>query len=214
MTTDGHVSTEVASPRRLFAVIPAAGHSRRMGRPKLLLPVQGSTVIARLLAAIDHPAIVARMVVIRQDDVALRDEVARCGAWPVSPEMDPPDMRTSIEYGLTILEDRFHPHAGDGWLMLPGDHPELDHQTVAALVAAWFERSPRILIPTFNGERGHPLIATWATVPQVRALPREMGLNHLLKNLRSEISLIPVGESGVVRDLDFPSDYERLLQNP
>ena len=45
--------------QRLFAVVPAAGHSRRMGRPKLLLPLGASTVIARMLAALARPEIEA-----------------------------------------------------------------------------------------------------------------------------------------------------------
>ena len=50
---------------RLFGVVPAAGHSRRMGRPKLLLPLGSSTVIARMLAVLNASAITATIVVVR-----------------------------------------------------------------------------------------------------------------------------------------------------
>ena len=63
--------------KRLFAVIPAAGLSRRMGRPKLLLPWQGSTVVEHLLAALAHPRVVARCVVCRQSDAELAGVVER-----------------------------------------------------------------------------------------------------------------------------------------
>ena len=59
----------MSHPARLFAIIPAAGLSRRMGEPKLLLNLAGQTVIARLLNALDHPRMTSRSVVVRQSDI-------------------------------------------------------------------------------------------------------------------------------------------------
>ncbi|MDX1967775.1 MAG: nucleotidyltransferase family protein [Planctomycetaceae bacterium] len=210
MTTDGVVPTAAALRRRLFAVIPAAGHSRRMGRPKLLLPVQGTTVIARLLAALMHPAIVARVVVLRRDDLPLRQEVERGGGWPVAPDRDPPDMRASIECGLREIEAQWSPGADDGWLLVPGDHAQLEPATIAALIDAWIDRFPPFLVPTFAGQRGHPLLARWSTARLVAGLPPETGLNALLERSREETLLWPVDQIGVTLDLDTPEDYARM----
>ena len=53
---------------RLVVIVPAAGHSRRMGQPKLLLPLGDRPVIARLVEAFDHPSVLDVLVVIRPDD--------------------------------------------------------------------------------------------------------------------------------------------------
>lgn len=198
------------SPPRLFAVVPAAGHSRRMGRPKLLLPLHGRTVISWLLQALALPEIIAVAVIVRRDDVALRDEVARLGGWAVSPDIDPPDMRASVEFGLRCLEERFTPADDDGWLLVPADHPVLDRGIVAELTAAWLSLRPKFLVPTYNGRRGHPLLARWDTVSTVFALPADQGLNRLLHNHAEDVVTVPVANSSVVIDLDVPEDYERL----
>ena len=62
-------------PRRIFAVIPAAGHSRRMGEPKLLLPAGDGTVISLFLGALAVPEITETVIVIRKDDVRLKHAV-------------------------------------------------------------------------------------------------------------------------------------------
>lgn len=199
-------------PPRLFAVIPAAGLSLRMGRPKLLLPLGGMTVIARLLAALARPEIVAIAVVIRRDDVALREEVERHGGWAVTPDDDPPDMRASVECGLRAIQDRFQPQPVDGWLMLPADHPVLDYDALTKLIVRWTAQRPRFLRPVHAGRNGHPLIARWDVVPEIAPLPPEQGLNQLLRQFADEVVAVPVDSPGVLVDLDSPADYERLRE--
>jgi molybdenum cofactor cytidylyltransferase len=196
-----------------YAVIPAAGHSRRMGRPKLLLPLGDRTVMARLLAALDVPGIDARVVVVRKSDTELRDEVMRCGATVVSPDVDPPDMRSSVEAALAWIRDAFHPADDDAWLLAPADHPVLDRDMVAGLVATFAALHPRFLVPIFEGQRGHPLIARWDTVQDVFSLPHDVGLNHLLRSHAADVGELPANNAAVLCDLDTPDDYERLLRD-
>src|SRR5262245_49320721 len=107
------------STRRIFAVIPAAGHSRRMGRPKLLLPLGGETVISLCLRTLRPPAIAGTLVVVRKDDEALSAAVSHEGAIVVQPEVDPPDMRTSVTHALREIQRRWAPLPDDGWLLSP-----------------------------------------------------------------------------------------------
>lgn len=199
-------------PMRTFAVIPAAGHSRRMGRPKLLLPLGDRTIIARLLAALDMPGMAARVAVMRRSDDALRTEVERCGGIVVSPAIDPPDMRSSVQAALEWIRDTFHPAAADAWLLAPADHPVLDRDVVTALLTAFESQRPRLLVPTCDGRRGHPLMARWDTVSDVFALPRDVGLNQLLRAHAAEVCELPVESRSVLCDLDTPEDYERLVR--
>ena len=85
---------------RMFAVIPAAGLSRRMGRPKLLLSLGGQTIMARLVQAVQASEVSRTVVVARSDDAGLHTEVTNAGGCLVIPESDPPDMRTSVEHAL------------------------------------------------------------------------------------------------------------------
>jgi molybdenum cofactor cytidylyltransferase len=163
-----------------------------------------------LLAALTRPEIAAVCVVVRRDDVALRDEIVRCGGWVVSPEVDPPDMRSSVEFGLQSIAERFFPGPDDGWLMLPADHPVLEPAVLTELLTVWQRDRPRFLRPTYQGRHGHPLIARWDAVPLISALPADRGLNQLLRAQAMEVVSVPVNHPGVLTDLDDPADYERL----
>ena len=70
----------MSTDRRLFAIVPAAGASRRMGRPKLLLPLGEGTVISGLLRVLRGPAISDTVVVVAPGDKALKAEVVAGGA--------------------------------------------------------------------------------------------------------------------------------------
>ena len=58
---------------RSFALIPAAGHSLRMGQPKLLMPVEGRPLILHMLAAWQASKVERVVVVVRPDDEQLAD---------------------------------------------------------------------------------------------------------------------------------------------
>lgn len=196
---------------RLFAVIPAAGRSRRMGRPKLLLPIGGETVVARLLRVLRRPEIVAAAVVLRSDDEPLRSEVAAHGGTPLQPEVPPPEMRDSVEHALRWIESEFHPSASDGWLLTPADHPLIESVVLDRLLEFWANSDTPVLIPTCAGKRGHPVVFRWSLVPEVYALPSDVGLNRLVRNHASEVVELEVARESVITDLDTPEDYQRAL---
>lgn len=197
---------------RLFAVIPAAGLSRRMGQPKLLLPYCGTTIIGQLLQTLSVPEVTAVCVVTRPDDVPLRQAAAAHSAWVVSPESDPPDMRTSVEFALDRIAATYQPTDDDGWLLIPADHLLLSRATFVELLAAWDAGRPTLMVPTHAGRRGHPTFFRWSTVAAIREIPRDRGLNWLLERFAADVREIPSADPSVTQDLDTPDDYQRLLQ--
>jgi len=198
------------SAPRLFAVVPAAGHSRRMGRAKLLLPLGDLTVIATLLATLQRPEIAQIVVVVRRDDEPLRSAVAACGAFVLTPAIDPPDMRDSVEHALTHLRNEFHPADTDGWLLCPADHPLLDARVLDQLLARWQQEDCRILAPIHNGRRGHPTLFCWDLADEVASIPHDEGLNRLMKAHAHEVVELSVDNESILTDLDTPADYDRL----
>ncbi len=199
--------------RTLFAVIPAAGHSRRMGRPKLLLPLGEKTVIRRLLETLDRPGIRCRAVVVRQDDQDLIDEVIAAGGWAVRPAVDPPEMRQSVEHALAAIAEKFSPKPEDGWLLVPGDHPVLSASVIDRLLARWQTRSAEVLIPTCQGRRGHPTVFSWKLTEKIPQIPPDRGLNWLVHSLGSAVEEVPVEDPAIFTDLDTPADYDALRKS-
>jgi molybdenum cofactor cytidylyltransferase len=195
----------------IFAVIPAAGKSSRMGCAKLALPLGESTVLGAViqalrLAKVDHILVVIGPHVPELLPLARAAQVEIC---ELSHETS--DMRATVEAGLRWLERHCRPNASDCWLLAPGDHPALDADVVRRLIEASGANSPfSIWIPTHQGKRGHPTLVRWTHVPGIRKLAPDRGLNGYFREHARETLEVPVESAAILEDLDTPEDYERL----
>jgi molybdenum cofactor cytidylyltransferase len=198
---------------RTFALIPAGGHSTRMGRPKLTLPLGDRTVIEHVLAALREAAVDQVLVVIGSHVPELAPLAAAGGASVAVLPEPTADMRATVEHGLRWLADHVHPRPEDAWLLVPADHPTLEAEAVRQLLRGREQYpSHSVWVPTFQGRRGHPALITWEHVPGIRSLPAGQGINAYLRQHAEETAEIPVESASVLCDLDLPEDYERLQQ--
>jgi molybdenum cofactor cytidylyltransferase len=182
-----------------------------MGRSKLLLPVQGRTVIHRVIEAFHSADIVDVFVLVREDDQPLRNELASTGARIVLTPSPTSDMRHSVEFLLAAIRRDEVPHEDDAWLLSPADHPTLSPEVLRALCAAWHAGAGGILVPTFGRRRGHPTLFGWRYAVRVGDIPSNLGLNWLLQQHADDVTEVPVEDPTIHWDLDTPADYERLL---
>ncbi|HTU93387.1 MAG TPA: nucleotidyltransferase family protein [Gemmataceae bacterium] len=197
-----------------FAVIPAAGKSSRMGRPKLALPLGERTILEHVLAALRQAEIEHILVLIGPHVAELAPLAESAGAYVCSVETQPTGMRGTVEHGLHWLEERFQPRPEDTWLLVPADHPALDASVAAKLESAYAAHPQfSIVIPTYLGRRGHPTLFAWKHVAAIRAWPAELGLNTYVRQHVAETLEVPVDSAGVLWDMDTPEDYEWLRQN-
>lgn len=195
----------------IAAVVPAAGHSQRMGRPKLILPVGGRSVISRVVTALRGGGVARVVVVAPPADAAgasvLHAEAEAAGAELVIPATRPPDMRASVEHALDRLEvGRFPPTTV---LLVPADSPGLGPDLVALVVAAARADAGSIVVPVVGGRRGHPVALPWPVALETRGLPAGVGVNALLGLFAPKVVELGVSDPGAVGDLDTPDDYER-----
>ncbi len=183
-----------------------------MGRPKLLLPLSGSTVLEHALLAVQGAGIANVLVVVAPDAEELAQRADAAGAHVLRLAVDTPDMRSTCLHGLARIEAEFHPHNDDGWLLLPADHPTVRGDVVQALLSAAQDQPDKtIVVPTHAGRRGHPTWLRWSHVAGIRALPGEKGLNEYIRAHASETLEIPWPTDEILRDLDTPEDYQRMI---
>jgi molybdenum cofactor cytidylyltransferase len=114
-------------------------------------------------------------------------------------------MRASVECALDEVR-RHMPAPEDGWLLVPADHPLLDAAILDVLLERWKTGRDRILVPTFEGRRGHPTLFRWSLADEVARIPPDHGLNWLIERHRDEVAELPVDDDSVLLDLDTPED--------
>src|SRR5256885_1661589 len=135
-----------------FAVVPAAGHSTRMGRPKLSLRFGDRTVLEQVVAALRVGGVHHVVVVVgpHVSDLVLPATLAGADAY-LLPEPTP-DMRTTVERGLLWLEEQYRPRPEDFWMLAPADHPTLNPAVVRQLLETGNENRS-IVVPVHGGRR-------------------------------------------------------------
>ncbi|HEV3436353.1 MAG TPA: nucleotidyltransferase family protein [Gemmata sp.] len=196
----------------IFAVLPACGHSTRMGCPKLALPLGDRTVIEHVVLALRAGGVDRTLVVVGPHVPELVSLATTAGADVLALPVPTLDMRATVAAGLTYLEELYRPLLTDWWLLAPADHPTLSPTVIHQLRAAANSRTHSIIIPTHQGNRGHPALIAWPHAAAVRTLPPGRGINALLREHDRETLELDMAEPGILSDLDTPEDYVRLVQ--
>lgn len=195
---------------RFFSIVPAAGKSSRMGRPKLLLPFEDERLIDRVLRAWTDSRVSQVVVIVRTHDTELR---SACEKWAgngivivVAPKTDPVDMTQSLQIGLRHLEDRFQPRSDDACFFAPADLPGISTQVIDRLCDNKLDSS-RIVVPQFGDRAGHPVLFPWDLTKQIF----ETGLAEGVKSIvdRSEKHPVLFAESERPTDVNTPEEYDR-----
>lgn len=198
---------------RTFGLIPAAGQSRRMARPKLALPLGDRTILERVVAVVRAGGVQEVLVVVGPATAFLQPLAERAGAAVHVLPAETSDMRGTIEAGLAWLDAKHHPQADDAWLLLPADHPTLEPAVIRALLGAAEDHPGHsIIVPSHDGQRGHPTLLRWRHVAGLGALPAGRGLNAYIRSHTEETLELPWPSAEVLVDLDTPQDYDGLLK--
>lgn len=183
------------------AILLAAGRSTRMGTQKLLLPVHGMPLLAKVAAAFPPDLVDGLFVVVRPEAHELREAVrAPHVQWVVNPEPDA-DMLSSVRCGLRAL-----PEGVETVLVTPADMPGLEARLMAALLKAWADCLRSILVPVHEGRRGHPLVFSARHIGQILRDFDGVGLRGLLMARAEEVFEWPAATPVVLQDWDTPAD--------
>jgi len=189
-------------------VLLAAGTSSRMGEPKLLLPLGGSTIFEAVLA--NHLASSLGLVcaVVPAWVPGFAQRAGEGGGRAVLLEMDAPcPMSQSLKSGWAWVCERRDP---GGVMISLADKPLVSAATIDALVAAYRGTWRPICVPTYRGAWGHPVILNPALGPEVMALAGDRGAIEILERHRGEIEEVPVESDEVIFDVDSAEDLAAL----
>jgi molybdenum cofactor cytidylyltransferase len=93
----------------------------------------------------------------------------------------------------------------DGYLVALGDMPFVRRTTIAAVRDALAAGAP-LAAPYWRARRGHPVALSKKFLEQLFALQGDVGAKKLIADNESALVKIPVGDPGVIRDIDTPGD--------
>jgi molybdenum cofactor cytidylyltransferase len=193
----------------IVAVILSAGESRRMGRPKALLPIDGQTFIERIVAALKQTKVGKIIVILGHNARELQSKISHL---PVEILINT-DYKLGQLSSLQLAVRNLQPDLDcDGMLVHLVDHPYLAPALVEEMIRRFYETKKRIIVPKFHGKRGHPVIFSNALFDEILSAPMEEGAKAVVNAHRAETLEIETEEEGIAVDIDTPELYQQHVR--
>jgi molybdenum cofactor cytidylyltransferase len=189
----------------VWAVILAAGESRRMGSPKLLLPFGDTTVVETVVDAVAAAGITRTLVVLGDRAEGVRQALKGRPAEFVENADYRRGMLSSVQCGLRGL-----PSDASAALIVLADQPGISAAAIRTILRAAESSAKGIAVPVHQGKRGHPLFVSLRYKEEIFGLDPAVGLRQLLKLHSEDILEIEVPEDALLEDMDTPEDYRRM----
>ena len=188
------------------AVVLAAGRSRRMGRPKPLLPVDDESFLQRVIRVLQEGGCRAVIVVARAGDDDVVRQAEEAGAKVVVNPRSDGEQIESLRVGLSEIEDD-----AVAVLVQPVDHPLVTVETVGAVLEAFRRTGAPIVCPVYRGVPGHPGLFARRVPSELSEPDLPHGARSVIERHRDEVVEVPVRDAGVIANVDTPDDFRRLV---
>lgn len=194
------------SPRRdgfVTGLVLGAGGSRRLGRPKQLLPYGDTTLLGHVLDTARACPFHQLVVALGGSADGVRAQVDLGGADVVLNEAFGTGCSSSIAAALGAVDER-----AQLLVLMLGDMPGVTVQTVEALLAG--RGDAPLAVCRYDDQRGHPFAFERRMFEELADLHGDKGVWRLLDRRAGEVAEIRIA-GPVPLDVDTPEDYEAVL---
>lgn len=192
----------------ISAIILAAGESKRMGQPKMLLKWGKTTVLEHVISVFANAGVEDIVVVTG----SARDEVekivaiaqASCPVRSVFNEgFVEGEMLLSIQCGLRDLAEK----GTDAALIALGDQPQVREGSVRRVCEMFKETGSPLVVPSYHMRRGHPWLVEKSLWGEILAMRAPQTPRDFLNARADQIRYVEVDDEGILADLDTPEQY-------
>jgi molybdenum cofactor cytidylyltransferase len=178
-----------------------------MGSAKALLHYQGQTFIARICNAFLTAGVDELIVVLgaRADELKHALPTHHKLRSVVNPRYSLGQL-SSLMVGVGALSSE-----SEATLVNLVDHPLVEVWTIKALMASFRAAPSAILIASYQGKRGHPVLFSSQVYGEILAAPLDQGAKVVVRKDPTRVREIPLEDPGILADIDTPEDYARYV---
>jgi molybdenum cofactor cytidylyltransferase len=189
------------------SIILAAGESKRMGFPKMLLMFNGKTMIENVLDNVTESDSDSILVVLGSGRSGLIGIVSKYDVKHCYNINYREGMLSSVQCGFRNL-----PPDTEAVLVFQGDQPFITPEVINSVIDAYRSSGKGIIIPVYKGKRGHPLLLDSKYKDQIDTLDPDKGLRSVTYIHSSDIYEVETDEPGILRDFDTYDDYNKEIK--
>ena len=199
--------TDAPAPSGVTCVVLAAGSSTRMGGPNKRLELVDDVPMVVTVVRTALASRADQVLVVTGED---RERVETClSGLPVCLLWNPDHtegLSTSLRAGVSVL-----PKGTRAVAICLGDMPLVRPSHIDTLIRAFLaDPDGSILVPTWQGKRGNPVLWTVDLLPEIGTLTGDVGVKALMDRHPTKVREVPVHESGILTDVDTPEALEKL----
>lgn len=194
----------------ISAIVLAAGESRRMGRPKLILGWRGKPILQHVLDALRGSSVGEVILVLGYEAERIR---GRIQAPEIKVVINPDyreGMSTSLRRGILAADPNTK-----AFLVVLADQPGINPQIIDELILNFRQAFPgkNIVVPGFKGRRGHPVMFGAKYREEILRLKGDVGGREILAEHPEDILTVEMNGDAVLVDIDSPEDFKRHLRS-
>jgi molybdenum cofactor cytidylyltransferase len=190
-------------PDMISGILLAAGDSTRMGSPKALLQYKNATFIDTILNNLQEAGC-SPIISILGRSAELICEQTNVHQFQCYRNPDPSrGMLSSLKIAIGKLPSR-----SDGFIMALVDHPAVKAETYELLFRKASSKPDRIIIPEYQGHRGHPVYFGKEFFSALLQTADELGARKVIDNYFKQVEYLPVEDSGIMVDIDTFEDFQ------
>lgn len=194
----------------ISAIILAAGESKRMGQPKMLLPWGNGTVLTHVIVVFREAGVEDIVVVTGGVKEQVEELVAGFGVRTVFNEtFQTGEMLSSIQCGIRALMRQTQ-----AALIGLGDQPQVQAGSVRKVCEAFLETRSKLVVPSYRMRRGHPWLAASPLWDDLLRLEPPASPRDFLNAHAADIRYVNVDDPNILADLDTPEEYRKWQVKP
>ena len=192
----------------IWGMILAAGESKRMGKPKLLLPFGEKTIIETVIDSVIQSKLDDVLVVLGAHREKIEKKIKDFSIKIVVNPNFKNDMLSSVQCGFRAL-----PEDVEASLVILGDQPEISSALINKIVEAYKKSKKGIVLPVYRKNRGHPVLIDMKYQGEIEDLNPDLGLRNLVYKHAEDILEVEVITPSILQDIDTIEDYNRELKS-
>lgn len=189
----------------ISAIILAAGKSLRMGVPKLLLLIEGKSLLQHVIDSALKSKVDDVVVVLGAEAAKLKREIKPGKARIIVNTSYEEGQSTSLRAGLQSINPKSR-----AVIILLGDQPFINKATINALVDKYQESGSPVVAPVYNGKRGNPVLFDRSLIPELLSASGDQGGRKIVEKYIDRIATIEIDSAIVGIDIDTWDDYQKM----
>jgi molybdenum cofactor cytidylyltransferase len=192
--------------KTVSGVILAAGPSTRFGSdlPKQLAKISGESLVSRVVGRAQSSRLSEVIVVVGYEAARVRAAIGEQPVSVIENRAFAEGQSTSVRAGLTRVDAR-----AAAVMFLPVDQPDLSVAVIDALIEVYLHTSGAIVVPSYRGERGAPVLIDRSLFAELEVLEGDAGGRQIFSRHEDQIIDLPLTTADPLRDVDRLEDLTR-----